>query len=106
MELSGFGERLAKLLSAKNVSARAMSLALGKSENYINKIENGKSLPGMQSFFEICEYLKISQKDFYDEGNNYPERLEKVVSHLKMIDEKNLSYIEGIAGNLNPYNRD
>ena len=44
-------ERLAKLRALKGVSARDMSLSLGQANNYINNIENKKSLPAMQSFF-------------------------------------------------------
>lgn len=44
-------ERLAKLRTQKGVSARDMSLSLGQANNYINNIENKKSLPAMQSFF-------------------------------------------------------
>ena len=47
-------ERLAKLRTQKGVSARDMSLSLGQANNYINNIENKKSLPAMQSFFYIC----------------------------------------------------
>ena len=43
----------------KGVSARDMSLSLGQANNYINNIENKKSLPAMQSFFYICEYLGV-----------------------------------------------
>ena len=52
-------ERLAKLRTQKGVSARDMSLSLGQANNYINNIENKKSLPAMQSFFYICEYLGV-----------------------------------------------
>ena len=34
-----------------------MSLSLGQSERYINKIENRRTLPSMTGFFYICEYL-------------------------------------------------
>ena len=46
-------ERLSKLRTAKGVSAREMSLAIEQNESYINRIENGKSLPSMQAFFYI-----------------------------------------------------
>ena len=65
-------ERLAKLRSQKGVSARDMSLSLGQANNYINNIENKKSLPAMQSFFYICEYLGVTPQEFFDEGNPYP----------------------------------
>ena len=38
--LDWFPVRLAELRGQKNVSARDMSLSLGQSESYINKIEN------------------------------------------------------------------
>ena len=60
-------ERLAKLRTQKGVSARDMSLSLGQANNYINNIENKKSLPAMQSFFYICEYLGVTPQEFFDE---------------------------------------
>lgn len=59
--------RLSELRNDLGISARDMSLSLGQSESYINKIENRKALPSMQSFFYICEYLHIEPKDFFDE---------------------------------------
>ncbi len=58
-------ERLSKLRTAKGVSAREMSLAIGQNESYINRIENGKSLPSMQAFFYICEHLKVTPHEFF-----------------------------------------
>ena len=66
-------ERLAKLRTQKGVSARDMSLSLGQANNYINNIENKKSLPSMQAFFYICEYLDVTPQEFFDEGNAHPE---------------------------------
>ena len=103
MELSDFGERLAKLRIEKGISAREMSLSLGKSENYINKIENGKAYPAMPAFFDICEYLGQSQMEFFDEGNNHPERMDKIVSRLMGLDGEDLSHFEAIAEGFVPY---
>jgi len=46
-------ERIAQLRNIKKISARDMSLSLGQNENYINHIENGKSMP-------LCKYFFIS----------------------------------------------
>lgn len=46
-----FSERLTKLRLKKGVSARDMSLTLGQSESYINRIESQKMLPSMSVFF-------------------------------------------------------
>ena len=51
-------ERIAQLRLQKGVSARDMSLSLGQSESYINKIENRRTLPSMAGFFYICEDRK------------------------------------------------
>lgn len=76
-------ERLAKLRLQKGVSARDMSLSLGQANNYINNIENKKSLPAMQSFFYICEYLGVTPKEFFDEENLYPETLQEFIAEAK-----------------------
>lgn len=64
--LDFFSQRLSELRTQKGVSARDMSLSLGQCESYINKIENQKSLPSMNVFFYICDYLDIQPKDFFD----------------------------------------
>ena len=46
-------ERIAQLRLQKGVSARDMSLSLGQSESYINKIETRRTLPSMAGFFYI-----------------------------------------------------
>lgn len=59
-------ERIAQLRTEKGVSARDMSLSLGQSESYINKIENRRTLPSMAGFLYICEYFHITPRDFFD----------------------------------------
>lgn len=94
-------ERLAKLRLQKGVSARDMSLSLGQANNYINNIENKKSLPAMQSFFYICEYLGVTPQEFFDEGNPYPEALQEFIEEGKKLDPKSMAYLLGIMKELN-----
>ena len=94
-------ERLAKLRTQKGVSARDMSLSLGQANNYINNIENKKSLPAMQSFFYICEYLGVTPQEFFDEGNTYPETLKEFIAEARQLDPQSMQYILGIMKELN-----
>lgn len=94
-------ERLAKLRTQKGVSARDMSLSLGQANNYINNIENKKSLPAMQSFFYICEYLGITPQEFFDEENPNPEALQEFIAEAKRLDSNAMTYILGIMKELN-----
>lgn len=67
-----FSVRLAQLRTEKGVSARDMSLSLGQSESYINKIENQRTMPSMSGFFYICEYLEIEPSEFFDTNSTSP----------------------------------
>lgn len=63
--LDWFSTRITELRMQKGVSARDMSLSLGQSESYINKIENKKALPSMAGFLYICEYFRITPDKFF-----------------------------------------
>lgn len=60
--------RLAYFRKEKNISSVKMSLALGKSQDYISKIERKKFLPSIKMFLRICSFLDIKPKDFFDDG--------------------------------------
>lgn len=95
-----FRQRLLQLRSQKGVSARDMSLTLGQSESYINKIENGKAFPSMQVFFYICDYFDISPKDFFDENSGNPALLNTLIADLKTLPDNQISNIADIVKGL------
>ena len=94
-------DRLAELRMQKGVSARDMSLSLGQANNYINTIENKKSLPSMQSFFYICEFLNITPQEFFDRENSNPELLKELIAEAKKLDCASLTHIIGIMKAIN-----
>ena len=94
-------DRLAKLRMQKGISARDMSLSLGQANNYINTIENKKSLPSMQSFFYICEFLNVTPQEFFDGENGNPGMLRELIDEAKKLDEASLYHILGIMKALN-----
>ena len=98
-----FSERLSALRVKKGVSARDMSLSIGQSPNYINKIESRKSYPSMTVFFYICEYLGIAPNEFFDANTPNPARLNELMAELKRLDDEQLTNIltlaRGLKGN-------
>ncbi len=96
-----FYDRLASLRTKLGVSAREMSLSLGQSESYINKIENKKSLPSMTGFFYICEYLGIHPKEFFDDKLKNPAKISEIVSELNKLNDKQLEYILNLTKDIN-----
>ena len=92
--------RIARLRNAKGVSARDMSLSLGNNTNYINHIENGKALPSMDAFLNICDYLGVTPSEFFDEGTQNPVRLREVIANLKQLDAAQLDLVAAMVRGL------
>lgn len=97
-----FRERLTQLRISKGVSARDMSLTLGQSESYINKIENGKAFPSMQVFFYICEYFGISPLEFFDTEIINPVLVNKVMREVKQLSDDDLILLSTVLRRINP----
>ncbi len=83
-------KRTTQLRMAKGVSARDMSLAMGQNGNYINLIENRKSEPSLAGLYNICDYFGITPKEFFDEGNLQPARLNDLMEDVKRLSENEL----------------
>ena len=90
-------DRIAKLRTEKNISARDMSLSLGQSQSYINNIENKKALPSMQMFLYICEFLGVEPKDFFEEDVISPSTLNEAIATLKSLPPKQLGLLTALA---------
>lgn len=93
-------QRIAKLRTDKNISARELSLQLGQSTGYINTIENGKSLPSMSMFLYICEYFKITPQEFFDEGNECPKLIQEILKESKKLNKESLESLLTIIKNM------
>ena len=92
--------RIAQLRTQRKVSAREMSLSLGQNDTYINKIENHKALPSLQGLFYICDYLRITPQEFFDEGMENPMVLKEVFADLKRLDGDALSSVASVVKEL------
>lgn len=93
-------KRLSILRTQKKISAREMSLDIGQGEAYINNIENKKNMPSLRGLFYICEFLKISPKDFFDDGVSNPERLSNLIADLKTLNEEQLATVTSVVKGL------
>lgn len=96
-----FSTRLAQLRMDADVSARDMSLSMGQSPGYINKIESQQNLPSMTNFFYICEYFGITPKDFFDENIAHPENMHTIMKKLSSLSLTQLHAIEALIDVMN-----
>jgi len=92
-----FQERLTELRLQKDVSAREMSRDIGQSENYICNIENHHNLPSMSTFFYICDYLKVTPREFFDLESHDPTRLTEITEKLKRLNPEQLALVSKLV---------
>lgn len=104
MNQDWFRSRLAELRTQNDLSARDLSLSLGQSAGYINKIENRKAMPSMDMFFVICDYLKITPKDYFDEGLEHPHLMEEAIDELRKLNPEQLRHLIALMKDVNHSN--
>lgn len=95
-----FCKRLTQLRMEKGVSARDMSLSLGQSEAYINRVENKKMLPSLTVFFYICEYFNITPAQFFADDNPPSAELIEALKKLQSLDDKKREHILAVIKDL------
>lgn len=91
-------ERIAQLRTEKKVSARDMSLSLGQSESYINKIENGRTLPSMTGFLYICEYFEISPAEFFSHEIHSPKLTKDLIASINNLSQDKIQVLIELLG--------
>ena len=80
-----------------------MSLDLGQSSEYINQIENGRSMPSIEGLINICDYFDITMSEFFDESIVYPIQYKELLQELNKLDsielEKVIDIVKLISAN-------
>jgi transcriptional regulator with XRE-family HTH domain len=88
-----FYNRIAELRIQKGVSARDMSLSLGQSESYINKIENKRTLPSFSGFIYICDYFGLTPQEFFNDRSSAPVKLKELLSELEKLTPQQMEHV-------------
>lgn len=95
-----FCQRLTVLRMQKGVSARDMSLSLGQSESYINKIENRRTLPSFSGFLYICDYFDLTPQEFF-QNSAAPQKTKELLWELEKLTPEQTEHILQIVKDLN-----
>lgn len=93
-------DRITQLRLNKGVSEYQMSYDLGHSRGYVYNISSGKALPPMKEFLSICEYFGITPQQFFDNGAQNPELIQKAVEGMKELDESDILMLLGIINRM------
>lgn len=89
MELLEIIERISTVRTKANLSARELSLRIGKNESYINRLEYRKNFePSISVISDIAEACGSSLEEmFYYDISQYSKDRE-IISSLKKCNEK------------------
>lgn len=98
--LEWFYQRLTQLRISKGVSARDMSLSLGQSESYINKIENKRTLPSFTGFLYICEYFGVTPEEFFNNDAASPVKAKELLKELQKLTPEQTDHILQVVRDL------
>lgn len=82
-----------------------MSLSLGQSESYINKIENRHTLPSMAGFFYICEYFGITPDKFFNTDSASPFQSASLLAEFEKLRPDHAEHILQLMKDLNQKNK-
>ena len=83
MDVRFISNRISMLRTSKDVSEYEMSLSLGFSRNYIQKISSGQSLPSLPSLLRICDFFGITPKEFFDEDSPDPVLVHELYEEMQ-----------------------
>ena len=100
MDSKFISERISILRTKKNVSEYRMSTDLGHSKSYIQSISSGRSMPSMNEFLYISEYLGATPKEFFDDSIGEPQLVQKLYELTCDMSEDNLSILIELAERL------
>ncbi|MBE6881731.1 MAG: helix-turn-helix transcriptional regulator [Oscillospiraceae bacterium] len=93
-------ERITQLRIKKGVSEYQMSYDLGHSRGYVYNISSGKALPPLKEFFAICDYFEITPQQFFDDGTQTPELIQKALEGMKQLNEDDMLMLLGIINRM------
>lgn len=81
-------ERISYFRTKKNLSARKLSLMIGKSEPYIHSLENGGFDLSLNVLFEIFEVLEISPIEFFSDDPASYFKDKKLLDFFSKLSDK------------------
>ena len=94
--------RITALRMQKGISEREMSLALGRGHGYIHNTVSGGSLPQMESFIEICDYLGVTPAEFFDVDLDNPTQVKEIYNELKRLCKGDMQMLVKILKYMQP----
>lgn len=95
-EETDFSTFITELRCQKGISEYTLSLAIGRSQGYIQSISSGRILPSMNTFLDICKYFDITPTEFFDPSFQNPTLLHSIISDISKFSEEDLLLLSSV----------
>ncbi len=84
------GARIRELRKAQGIAQEQLAEILGIEQQYMSRIELGKSYPSLDRLMRIAEALKVALPSLFDFMHHDPEAIspEILIKNLECVDEK------------------
>ena len=88
MELNDLIERISLIRTRAKLSARKLSLAIGKNAGYIHMLETNRNFaPTFETFMAILDVCGSSTEEFFYYSIHSYERDKKIIEKLKPVSD-------------------
>ncbi|MDR3263138.1 MAG: helix-turn-helix domain-containing protein [Clostridiales bacterium] len=88
MDLKEIIERIGRIRSKSNLSARELSLRIDKNPGYINLLESKQNFePSLSALLDIIEICGITPEEFFYENLEQYETDKKLLSFFKTLSQ-------------------
>ena len=95
MRLEELTFRIGYFRNRKNLSARELSLRIGKSPTYINQIENGNFKLSLPKLLDVIDALEVSCAEFFAENYATYQQDKEILELLRTLQkERKKSFID------------
>jgi len=88
--------RVGYIRNRANLSARALSVKLGKSEAYINRMEQEGFYPSLQVLLEIIEACESTAEEFFYRDITKYQTDKEAIKFLASLNEKQKTAIRNL----------
>ena len=96
IDFEQLGKRIAQRRHELGLKQCTLAEKSGISNNYLSNIENGRSIPSLETFSDICVALSLTP-DYLLLGTMRTDNIpQSIVNNLKLCDEYSLSLIDDI----------
>lgn len=94
------GARIRELRKARGIAQEQLAEALGVEQQYMSRIELGKSYPSLDRLMRIAEILRVPLPSLFDFSHHAPEALtpEAIMKNLAEVGERDRQLLYRITG--------